>query len=417
MKLQNEGNFKYNARVGHFTSYCYPILNNSVTSILNWNLWLPHVTIHHMLQVLKERQGEIVVARRPKSESSQKAEDYLPCEHCLGFFFYKTLWQHVEKCPLRPSTAPKGNSVRCGKILLSRFIPTPDERTETESNVNELFRNMKETSMNPGIRNICRDDILIREFAMALLEKLGTTEEQRRKDKDNIRTKVRTLGRLLKHLNEKRQKTKEDILTLSDYITGPHFKEVVSGVKSLAIKTNSPSIATNLGHYIKHAALLKSSLAIETGNKEWRTEKDDFMELYNAHWASRVSCVAMRRIRLRAMKKERVLPTAQDLNVLTSHLAKEARRLCSYLKQQTSKNRDDMTEKGPKQTAKLKHVWDQLAQVILAWLCMFNKRRISEIDEIEVADIMKTSTNDDTDMDQYLNYTERLLKNRYEFLF
>ena len=104
------------------------------------------------LQVLTAKEGELVIARRPKSPADgQKAQEYLLCEHCLSFFYSKTLWQHVEKCPLRPITAPKGNSVRCGKLLLSRFILTPEERSEIEKDVEDLFKHMKETSKNPGI--------------------------------------------------------------------------------------------------------------------------------------------------------------------------------------------------------------------------------------------------------------------------
>jgi len=380
------------------------------------------LSVHHTLssillclQVLKAKEGEIVVARRPKT-GGRNAEEYLPCEHCFGFFYVKMLWQHVKDCPLRVSTAPKGNSVRCGKVMLSRFLPTPEERTATEIQANKLFTHMKETHKNPGITKICREDALIREFAMSLLEKLGTKEEQRRKDQDNISTKVRTIGRLLKHLNEKRITLKKNPLTLSGYITGTNFKEVVSGVKCLAIETDSPSIATNLGHYIKHIALLKSSLAIEAGNKEWRTEKEEFMELYNAHWTSRVSCVAARRIKLRAMKKEKVLPMAEDLNLLNNYINKESKILCVYLNHQILKNRDHVNEEQMRsELPKIKSSWDRLAQFILVWLCMFNKRRISEIDEIEVTDIKNASKNDvgDQDIDQYLNVTERLLKKRY----
>ena len=60
---------------------------------------------------------------------------------------------------------------------------------------------MPETQANLGVQNICQNDPLIREFARSILNRLGEEHEQRLKDIDNIRTKVRTLGRLLKELN------------------------------------------------------------------------------------------------------------------------------------------------------------------------------------------------------------------------
>ena len=61
---------------------------------------------------------------------------------------------------------------------------------------------MKETKDNPGLSNICSTDEIIKEFALCNLDKLGAEDEQRKKDQDNIRTKVRTLGRGLKKMNE-----------------------------------------------------------------------------------------------------------------------------------------------------------------------------------------------------------------------
>jgi len=60
---------------------------------------------------------------------------------------------------------------------------------EEEAEIDEIFDGMKERRDKPGLKNTCEDDQLIREFTMALLDKIGSQEEQRRKDKDNIRTK------------------------------------------------------------------------------------------------------------------------------------------------------------------------------------------------------------------------------------
>lgn len=62
------------------------------------------------------------------------------------------------------------------------------EKPEIE-NLNELIENMKETKKNPGLKEICMSDQLVREFGFSLMEKLGTTEEQIKTYPDNIRTK------------------------------------------------------------------------------------------------------------------------------------------------------------------------------------------------------------------------------------
>ena len=86
-----------------------------------------------------------------------------------------------------------------------------------DEEVNELINYMKETALNPGLKDVAENDALILAFGKSLLGRLGTSEEQRRKDKDNIRTKVRTVARLLVKLNEN---SEVENLPLSDYISG-----------------------------------------------------------------------------------------------------------------------------------------------------------------------------------------------------
>ncbi|KAH3807280.1 hypothetical protein DPMN_135615 [Dreissena polymorpha] len=60
---------------------------------------------------------------------------------------------------------------------------------------------MKETKENPGLKKVCQEDELIRQFGLYHLGRLGPLEEQRLKDQDNVRTKMRSLARLLVRLN------------------------------------------------------------------------------------------------------------------------------------------------------------------------------------------------------------------------
>ena len=59
-----------------------------------------------------------------------------------------------------------------------------------ESGVNCLIEQMTETGKNAGVKALCMEDMLIIEFAKSLLYKLGTEDERKRKDKDNIRMKL-----------------------------------------------------------------------------------------------------------------------------------------------------------------------------------------------------------------------------------
>ena len=100
--------------------------------------------------------------------------------------------------------------------------------------------------------------MLIIEFAQSLLNKLGTEDERKRKDKDNIRMKLRMVGQLLKQFNSEKPQHVE----LSNFITGQCFMTVVEAVKDCSLQAESPSMALTLGHYFKKFFLLKINLVL-----------------------------------------------------------------------------------------------------------------------------------------------------------
>ena len=89
---------------------------------------------------------------------------------------------------------------------------------------------MKTTAANPGLEDIARSDELIRDYCRSLLQRLGDDTEQRIKDKDNIRTKLRTIAKLFKALNQRTPRWQ----SLAHFISGPCFDLLVSTTKDLA---------------------------------------------------------------------------------------------------------------------------------------------------------------------------------------
>lgn len=153
--------------------------------------------------------------------------------------------------------------------------------------------------------------------------KNSEVNEQRVKDLDNARTKVRTVGRLLKKLHQ----SNEVQIPLSEFITGRNFAKVVDATKCLALECDSPQLALTLGHYIKHVALLKGSLGIQTESAQIVTEARDFKELYNAHWNNRVSSIAKRRQKLRHINKPGKVPLTSDLLKLKEWMEEELKKI------------------------------------------------------------------------------------------
>ena len=269
-------------------------------------------------------------------------------------------------------------------MMLAPFLQKADKN---EEKLEEFYSRMKETIENPGVKKICFEDNLIREFAKSKLGRLGERNEQRRRDEDNIRTKVRTLGRLLKKINEMQKSQK----AFTEYITGKGFLVIVEAVKNLSIDADSPNLALTCGHYLKHLCLLKSSLGIMTDNEQNCTEAKNFQTLFDAHWNDKVSCIASRRIKLRTLNKAEKLPSTSDLVALKTFL-------CTEIK------------KSVDESAVSIESWQHLAKCILVYMLLFNKRRISEVEEVTVQDyVSRIQDSIDDEILASLSASERAL--------
>ena len=344
-----------------------------------------------IFQVLRQGHGTLIVYRRPKGAIC--ASEYLPCEYCLGFFHQKQLWIHGKSCDFRTDTVDScesKNYIRNGRIMLAPFLQR--EETETD-NLNQVIIKMKETTQNPGLKDICMEDELVREFGLSLLDKLGTAEEQRRKDEDNVRTKMRCVARLLKKLNEKKLAPQQ----LSNYITAKEFNVVVSAVKDLYRESDSPQLAITLGHYLKQICLLKASLAIQQEDDRKKREANNFLELFAAHWTSKVTSVANRTQRLRALNSKNEIPSTEDLV-----------KLKNYVQEQI--------EIGKKNKAPTYEEYLKMIQLVIVRIAIFNKRRISEVDELAVTDydsrIRGNEVENNSEIVQSLEFSERTLLRR-----
>lgn len=318
------------------------------------------------------------------------AADFLPCEYCLGFYLKDTLWLHVNNCRLRPKDTQQStkNFCRNAEIMLSPFLK---EMNDEDALLESFFNGMKETNANPGIPLLCKKDILIQEFAKSMLHRLGEVTEQRVKDVDNARTKVRTVGRLLKQLHQ----SHDEQIPLSEYLTGRNFAKVINATKTLALECDSPQLALTLGHYIKHIALLKGSLGIQTENPKLVTEANDFKELYSAHWNNRVSAVAKRRQKMRHINKPNRVPLTSDLLKLKDWIGNELQKIT-------------------KVQSPTREQWERVARMTMVRIAMFNKRRIAEVSELKVSDYMQIEQHDEIDSEIYnsLDMSEKVLSKR-----
>ena len=251
---------------------------------------------------------------------------------------------------------------------------------------------MKETAKFPGLRDICQRDDLLKEFCRGLIHRIGPKGEQRRKDKDNVRTKIRAVARLVSMLNEKHHK----VLSLNDYIHPCLFMDVVNCVKDVGLSL--PNYALTLGNYLKQLCLLKKSLALQVEDQVRRKEAEDFDILFQAHWNEYVSAVCLRRLKLRSLNKAIELPLTSDLIKLKDFLDQ---KIEMFLR-----------------TCKLSiEDWISAAQAVMCRLILFNKRRVSEVEELKVKDLTDSvKSSDSEDILAQMDFTERALAKRMKVI-
>ncbi len=193
-------------------------------------------------------KGELILVKPPSSNSKKTAVDFLPCEFCFNLYSKDTLNQHCVKCLFAPDNALDINYKESGRALLAKFLNIPEVKPSNTPYGN-LLATMVDTKHNPGIKEICTKDPLIKLFAESLLDRFGPKGEQRVNDMGHIRGKIRCIARLVKTLNANTgDKTKHD---LEYYICGRRFKQVTDAVKQLTMESNSPAVAISLGHILK----------------------------------------------------------------------------------------------------------------------------------------------------------------------
>jgi len=124
-----------------------------------------------------------------------------------------------------------------------------------------------------------------------------------------------------------------------------------------------PSIVSMAGNLLTKCCGLKRGLAARQSDGENMTkEVDRFMTLFSSDWSDCMSCPASAALKTRTYNKPDELPSTEDL---------------LKLKQYTEARLEELTQQlraEPSYAA-----WRALAEIVLARLVVFNKRRGGEL--------------------------------------
>ena len=180
---------------------------------------------------------------------------------------------------------------------------------------------------------------------------------------------MRELGKLLCDLKEHDGKG----YTIQDCIDPVSFNKVTDAVKRLSgfnpqnCSYGIPSLALKIGYNLKNCAHIIRSQALKSSDEEKLKKAERFLEHYKSDWAHEISSCALNTLHVWKFNKPRRIPLAKDVKKLYD-------TLCSS--SESCKN-ELITKPGPQS-------WRELAEVTLAQVSLFNRRRGGEIQRMEL---------------------------------
>ncbi|XP_043199632.1 uncharacterized protein LOC122369179 [Amphibalanus amphitrite] len=304
-----------------------------------------------------EKRGELVACNRARTLKS--GDDYLACNVCKGFFLRATLWRHKRVC----------NPTGGGRVQAAARAAMP-----SNSATSSKLRKVLDCMCIDSVSLLCKTDDTILLFGEYLCAKLGTEN----KDVQNIRNRIRELGRLLEVL-----RTKDPAAKLKDFIEPRRFSELTTAVREMcgfsseSHKYATPSLALKIGQSMKVCAEQILAQQIESGNETSPTRQ--FIELYNLQWTKQVSRHALVTLQEAKWNKVETMPVAADIQLVHR-----------YLDNETELKVAELTNDPTPATHKA------VAELVLARLIMFNRRRQGEASAMTIDAYQKATSSDGT---------------------
>ena len=341
----------------------------------------------HNVDVLEKDDGEIIPVRRP-SASDYSSQDFIPCEYCRAMYVKHNLWKHQKKCPFKP---PESSNKRCqgsGSLLL----PFSSEASEG------LKRDIMTAMNQDDVTSVVRVDDLIMKFGSRLHFKHSHVKHRF----PYIKERIRQMGRFLLEV-----KKTVSVGCLADCLDPQYFDSVVTAVRSVCGFSEdehvykTPSLALKIGHSLKECTRIQINNCALQGLVENKQKYKQFLSLCDTEWCHEISSHALRSLHQRKFNKPLVLPLAEDVKMLHSHLAKKAKACTEKLACTNSAA-----------------VWCELCQVTLTQVVIFNRRRGGEAERMLLSAYTSSNVpNVSEDVQNCLSEVERALCREFRIIY
>ena len=326
----------------------------------------------HNVNSIKQNKNDIVVVKRPTKQ--RLVHEYLPCIHCYGFYVIEELWKHTKNCQLKSSDISTNqldvlekakkllsgsSAIKQSKLLLDTACL--QEQVALSVEMRALVLSMHQDDLCEVVKR----DTLLHQFGETLIKKYGPRK------KNDIGQRLRQLARLLLKC---REDMSNNLLGYMELLCGKHFDACLSGTFALCKLYTTvdgrrefkiPSLALRLGHLLKKMATIKQGYCLRQDHIEGLKQAENFRQLLETEWTDAIATNAHNTLKRRKDHSIQMLPLTDDLRELRCYQIKEMRQCIDQL-----------------QEAPLYSIWRKLAQLTMARMIIFNKRRGGEVSKL-----------------------------------
>ena len=322
----------------------------------------------HNITVTNENQGILLVARRPTDGIGQyEPSDFLPCEHCKGYYVRWEVWRHQKKCKFAPSKDKKRkNRAQQNSVILmesSKVKPTWDKGF-IENVIGRM--NIDDVSM------VVRNDMI----ALKLGELEFSNFAKCRQKKSSVRSNLRLLGRLVLQM---RKDTGIRDGYLKDFLKVEHFDRLISAAHVLAAleettdmaRFKKPSVGQKVGRLLTKCCSVLEGQACRNNDENSEANARRMRVLIKNEWRYKVNAISHKTREENRRNKPVLLPTTEDLTKVKNYIEIELERAKNNLKSDQSMEN-----------------FQALQSLVVCRLIMFNRHRSGEVSEVRLEDYL-----------------------------
>ena len=321
---------------------------------------------YHNIGVLETGCGKLIVLRRPTNEEcivrDIQPKHYTPCPGCLGFVKKTDLWRHASKCKDIDQDLKK---IRSATQQASRLLVFQTTSKASPEYTREVVARMAADR----VTEVASNDLLITQLGMFMFQQYGLSQ------RSLISNRIRMLSRLLIEL--RRSSGKCD-LSLIHCISPDYMDSIIAAVQNICqieiarcsrpTLKSSPSFALKIGHELRRCADLVRNMALKQHDMDMLQKAEAFLKVRQFEWPVMISSPALATLASRKQNRPCMLPCSSDLTMLMKYLKSSVLRLMSQLE----------SSHNPRL------FWHSLAELTVARIIIFNKRRSGEVARMTV---------------------------------